>query len=120
MSITKNLGRSATFAKPSDSAPVGFGVWKVPSVCQRSSHASSISWASAGVYRWGGTSPVDSVPCELAVWLMVRAPGWSDRRRTEKNPSRRRGRRADVLDQVSTAGEGRDAGPHSDDTPRGL
>jgi hypothetical protein len=57
MSITKNFGRSATFSKPSASRPLGFGVWKVPSRSQRSCHASSISWASAGVYLCGGTSP---------------------------------------------------------------
>ena len=49
MSITKNLGRSATRSKPALSRPVGFGVWNVPSAAHRSCQASSICWASAGV-----------------------------------------------------------------------
>src|SRR3954454_4326506 len=81
MSITKNLGRSATFSKPADRPPVGFGVWNVPSASQRSSQASSIRCASAGVYRCGGTSlpgPVlpGSGSCWLAVWLIV-SRSWS-------------------------------------------
>src|SRR3954468_24445850 len=80
MSITKNLGRSATFSKPAASRPVGLGVWKVPSASQRSSHASSIRCASAGVYRCAGTSlpaPVLlSVPLGPAVWLIV-SRSWS-------------------------------------------
>jgi hypothetical protein len=47
--MTKNLGRSATSAKPSLSGPVGFGVWNVPSASHRSCQASSIDYASAGV-----------------------------------------------------------------------
>jgi hypothetical protein len=49
MSITNALGRSATRSKPSLSGPVGLGVWKVPSRSQRSCHASSMDFASAGV-----------------------------------------------------------------------
>src|SRR3954447_2766005 len=85
MSITKNLGRSATFSKPSDSRPLGFGVWKVPSASQRSSQASSIRCASAGVYRYGGTSP-GSAPCWLTVWLIFsrswsRCSAWAGRKK---------------------------------------
>jgi len=50
------LGRSATASKPSDSSPTGLGVWKVPSVCQRSCQAASICWASPAEYRWAGAS----------------------------------------------------------------
>src|SRR3954452_6728663 len=80
MSITKNLGRAATFSKPADSRPVGLGVWKGASASQRSSPARPICCASAGVYRCGGTSlpgPVlGSVPFGLAVWLIV-SRSWS-------------------------------------------
>src|SRR5215217_2746692 len=71
MSIRKALGRSATRSKPSLSRPTGLGVWKVPSASQRSCQASSICWASAGVYRCGGTPSADGSVLWLAVWLMV-------------------------------------------------
>ena len=98
MSITKNLGRSATRSNPADSSPAGLGVSKVPSLSQRSSQESSIRCASAGVYRCGGTPPGSfpgSLAGWLAVWLIVGAPGFAGAFRAEKNPSRRRGRRAD-------------------------
>ena len=74
------------------------GVWNVPSASHRSCQASSISCASAGVYRCGGTpSAVGSVLGWLAVWLMVGAPGSSGARTgggQKKTPHAWRGRRA--------------------------
>ena len=76
MSITKNLGRSATRSKPSLSRPIGLGVWNVPSASQRSCQASSICWASAGVYRCGARHRRRSGSLGWsAVWLIVGAPG---------------------------------------------
>ncbi len=49
MSLTYSLGRPETRSNPSDSCPVGFGAWKVPSASHRSCQLSSIRSAIAAV-----------------------------------------------------------------------
>src|SRR5687768_18192341 len=88
MSIRKALGRSATRSKPSLRGPTGLGVWNVPSASHRSCQASSMSCASAGVYRCGGTpSAVGSVLGWLADGVPPHRYTPADRKSTRLNSS---------------------------------
>ena len=73
MSITKNLGRSATCSKPSLSRPVGLGVWNVPSASQRSCQAELdlLGQRRRVAVRRAPSPGVCSALGWSAVWLIV-------------------------------------------------